>query len=230
MGLSQAELAARVGVSQQAIQQLEAGQVESPRYIKMLSKVLLDDALWSEARYDEVSEITDSSKNQLSSAERHLNKIELYHASRDNTPRILKWISLPEYGGSKSEVPIYTAAHPEGGEFLFSFDESGRAARPGPLVGVKSGFGLYVVSNYMEPAYRSGDVIFFHPTLPIHVGNDALLIFHTEGDVHRAVFAHIVAITSDEVTWCDLTEGERITEKRELLYGIFVAVARYIRA
>ncbi|WP_170294947.1 LexA family transcriptional regulator [Roseospira navarrensis] len=75
------------------------------------------------------------------------------------------------------DLPVYGSAlgGPDG-EMIVSFEPIEWVRRPGPLEGVKGGFGFYMIGESMSPAFEPGDMILCHPTRPPFAGQDVLVI------------------------------------------------------
>ncbi|WP_375782526.1 helix-turn-helix transcriptional regulator [Roseospira marina] len=93
------------------------------------------------------------------------------------------------------DFPIYASA--QGGQtgMVVTFEPVEWVRRPSPLIGVKGGFGVYVVGDSMEPVFRQGDMLLIHPHRPPVNGDDVLVVLtdgngSTEAMVKRLVHRH----------------------------------------
>ena len=226
LGLSQEAVAERVGVTQQAIQQLEAGEVSRPRYLRKLARVLKDDRLSSIALKAEIDETTD----ELEEAQADFNKMDLTleMARRNDRFRLTKLLP-PSLG--RSDLPIFASARGDTAEMILSFEAIEYVKRPEPLLNVSRGFGVYVIGDSMEPLYSPGDMVLCHPTLPPRKDNDVVVICSADGVVHEAMIKRYM--TSDDnvvrLRQFNPPNAAPIEVPWTNLFGVFVIVGKYNR-
>lgn len=226
LGLSQEAVAERVGVTQQAIQQLEAGEVSRPRYLRKLAKVLKDDRLSYIALKAKIDEATD----ELEEQEADLHKVGLtLEMARGNDRYRLTKLLPPSLG--RRDLPIFASARGGTAEMILSFEAIEYVKRPEPLLNVSRGFGVYVIGESMEPVYSPGDMVLCHPTLPPRRDNDVVVIYSADGVVHEATIKRY--ITSDDnvvrLRQFNPPNAEPIEVSRTNLFGVFVIVGKYNR-
>jgi phage repressor protein C with HTH and peptisase S24 domain len=102
----------------------------------------------------------------------------------------------PIYG--ERDLPIYAAAEGGDGAMIITFDPIAFTLRPAPLLGVKGGYGMYVVGESMLPAYEAGDTVLVNPHLPPTANRDAVF-FHSDGHGQtRATIKRLLKITQTE--------------------------------
>jgi SOS-response transcriptional repressor LexA len=91
--------------------------------------------------------------------------------------------SAPDSAGDK-DLPVYASAQGGPTGMLVTPDPIDWVPRPRPLQNVAKAFGMYVVGDSMEPAYRHGDMVFVHPSLPPLRGDDVVLTkLHADRDM-----------------------------------------------
>lgn len=107
-------------------------------------------------------------------------------AGADGRPapaRTVRASSAPDGSGDK-DLPVYASAQGGPTGMLVTPDPIDWVPRPRPLQNVAKAFGMYVVGDSMEPAYRHGDMVFVHPSLPPLRGDDVVLTkLHADRDM-----------------------------------------------
>ncbi|MEX2631461.1 MAG: S24 family peptidase [Tistlia sp.] len=205
-GLSQPQLAKLVGVSQQAIQQLESGDTRTPRYLVRLAREMAADP---EALLD--------------------GRLEPAGGGRAATPPGVA-APLPNAGGAvptsfgARDLPVYASAQggPEG--MLVSYEPIEWIERPSPLAGVPSAFAMYVVNDSMEPRYRQGDLLLVHPQRPVRRGQDVLVIRASDDSQHAAYVKELVALDGARVRLRQLNPPGEFELARDLVVGLHLVV------
>lgn len=159
-GLSQSELARRLGIKPQSIQQLESGAIRSPRYLHKLAEILRVD--WRELVDEADREAAEPSQV----------------APESVTP-------LPGFATMSRDLPVMgTAAGGNNGDFSQNGTIADYVRRPAVLDGVKNAFAIYLVGDSMSPRFEHGDLIIVHPGRPIVSGCDVLIELHAvDGEV-----------------------------------------------
>lgn len=85
-----------------------------------------------------------------------------------------------------------------GGYFSLSNEPIGATEMAASLVGVPSGFALYMVSDSMQPKYDVGQLLYIDPTRPAGVGDYALLKSRAdENGVSKYAIRRILEVTDD---------------------------------
>jgi len=198
-GLTQPQLAARLGVSQQALQQLESGSIRSPRYLLRLAEVMGADArALAEGRYQPASAA----------------------ASATAVPE-----SPPLLG--RRDLPVFASAQagPEG--MVLTYDPIEWIERPAPLATVRDAFAMYVVNDSMEPRYRQGDLLLIHPQRPVRPGRDVLLVFTAEDGEQRAWVKELISLEADRLRLRQLNPPEELEVPRARVRDLHLVVGVY---
>lgn len=165
--LSQPQLAARLGVTQQALAQLEAGQTRAPRYLLRLAQVMgmepgalaagqVPPGLMPEGTHDPLQPPSTRPTPQQPAP------------NVAGPPR-------PAPLGAR-DLPVFASAQAGPDGMMVSYDPIEWIERPAPLAGVPDAFAMYVVNDSMEPRYRQGDLLLIHPQRPVRPGKDVLVI------------------------------------------------------
>jgi len=198
-GLTQPQLAARLGVSQQAVQQLEAGAIRTPRYLLRLAEVMGADAkALAEGRYQPAGEQAPA-------------------AAPAEGPPLL----------GRRDLPVYASAQagPEG--MVLTYDPIEWIERPAPLSTVRDAFAMYVVNDSMEPRYRQGDLLLIHPQRPVRPGRDVLVVFTAEDGEERAWVKELVSIKGDRLRLRQLNPEQDLEISRSRIRNLHLVVGVY---
>jgi phage repressor protein C with HTH and peptisase S24 domain len=126
--------------------------------------------------------------------------------------RLLENVPPPTYG--KADLPVYASAEGGGGAIIVHFDPISFADRPGPLVGVKNAYAIYIVGESMVPAYEPGDTAWINPNLPPVPNRDAIFYHSDENGDNQAMIKRLVRSTPKAwVVWQHNPPGEITLEK-----------------
>jgi len=198
-GLSQPQLAARLGVSQQALQQLETGSIRRPRYLLRLAEVMgAEPHALAEGRYQPLA-------------------AEGATSGPAAAPPVL----------GRRDLPVYTSAQagPEG--MVLIYDPIEWIERPAPLATVRDAFAMYVVNDSMEPRYRQGDLLLIHPQRPVRPGRDVLVIFAANDEEPRAWVKELVGFEEGRVRLRQLNPEETLALERSRIRDLHLVVGVY---
>ena len=148
--LSQKELARRVGLSQQAIAELESGRIKRPSRLRELALVLDRSEAWllGEAPLDPVQPAASGVRYTPNAGPQTIDDIQ------------------------SGTVPIY--GHAEGGmdgRFILNGETIGQTFRPTALQGVPRAYAVYVHGTSMSPRYEPGETVWVHPFAPVTQGD-----------------------------------------------------------
>ncbi|WP_162560940.1 helix-turn-helix domain-containing protein [Methylobacterium durans] len=187
-GLSQAQLAKAVGVSQATINKIEN---ESPQSTRALH------ALIAELKLDPTSFPP-----------------EAFGPGVGNAPAITRPIKfaggsgpLPEFArdpaywaaaaGLVGDVPLYAAAEGGEGALLIERDSIGTVKRPPLLQGVKDGYAIYLVGESMAPEFEPGDILMINPRLPV-LANTSCVFYSTKAEEPSALVKRFLSATDEK--------------------------------
>ena len=147
-GLSQTQLAQRLGCTQQAIQRCETGQTNRPRY-------LYDAAKLFGVSYDWLSYGHENTDYKPSSIE----------------PYSMKGVSELRQSSDK-DLPIMSLSiGGREGRYILTGDMGEYIARPPQLEGVQKAYALYIQDQSMEPRFLKGEIVYIHPGKPSSIGD-----------------------------------------------------------
>lgn len=100
-----------------------------------------------------------------------------------------------------SDLPIYASVR--GGAIddsvLVSPEPIDYVKRPEPLARAKNGYGLYIVGDSMEPAFRQGDLALIHPNIPPKAGDEVVVCSQDVNGEHYAIIKLLTKVTA--TTW-----------------------------
>lgn len=199
-GLSQSELARRVGVTPQAIQQLEDGKVRNPRYLIPLAEVL---------------GVPPAGLGESGPAV----------ASR---PSVTESPQIRAETFGRKDLPVYASAQGGAeGSMVVSYDPIEWRERPSILEGVPDAFAMYVVNDSMEPRYRQGDLLLVHPHRPVRSGNDVLCVKLSENKEHLAMIKQLVRANSKEVVLLQHNPRKEIVVPRKEVAKLYRVMGAY---
>lgn len=99
-----------------------------------------------------------------------------------------------------ADLPIYASVR--GGavddSLLVSPEPIDYVKRPEPLARAKNGYGLYVVGDSMEPAFRQGDLALIHPNVPPTAGDEVVVCSVDVNGDHYAVIKQLTRVTAEK--------------------------------
>jgi SOS-response transcriptional repressor LexA len=229
IGLSQPQLARRIGVSAQAVQQLEAGDVRRPRYLVELASALgLDPLALHEGRAVVVGPGATPLPSPAMSSGRggQAGKSGDGMMGASEPPRPNAVFGRSSAMGAR-DLPVYASAQGGPDGMLVSYDPIEWIERPAPLAGVPNAFAMYVVNDSMEPRYRQGDLLLIHPQRPVRKGSDVLVITRSESDDHEAFIKELVSVDTEQVTLRQLNPEKTFSLPREKVTGLNLVVGAY---
>lgn len=163
LGMSQAALADTVGMKQQGIVSIEAGDVARPRLLREIAAALKTTdqwLLWQEGPEESAPAIETNAPADAPGGYR----------------------PPPQFLGER-DLPVYAAAEGGPGQMVVSTDAIEHVPRPWYLGNVKDGFAVLVVGDSMEPAFEAGDMAVVNPRLAPQRDKDVILVKgELEGD------------------------------------------------
>ncbi|WP_427928646.1 S24 family peptidase [Agrobacterium cavarae] len=99
-----------------------------------------------------------------------------------------------------NDLPIYVSVRAGSidDSILVSPEPIDYVKRPEPLSRAKNGYGLYIVGDSMEPAFRQGDLALVHPNMHPKPGDEVVVCSVDVNGEHYAVIKLLTKITSDK--------------------------------
>lgn len=157
LGLSQADLGRKVGISQVAVKKIESGDTRQSKHLPRIAVELGID----------------------------LADIDPSLEPRQKAPDLGFMEGAYAYG--RRNFPIYAAAEGGSGEIIRSSDPVDWHPRPQPVASVKDAYGLYIVGESMSPEYRPGDIALVNPRLPIVGGEVYIFYAEQDGETRATI-------------------------------------------
>jgi transcriptional regulator with XRE-family HTH domain len=129
----------------------------------------------------------------------------------------------------RADLPIYASAQGGSTGMTLTFDPIDWVKRPEPLFNVRAGFGMYVVGDSMEPAYRQGDMILVHPNRPANAGDDVLVVKSDGNGHHEALVKTLVSTDDRQIRMKQYNPPEEFALDRDGIHGVYLIVGKYHR-
>lgn len=182
LGVTQAELSRRLGVTQQAVNNLFAGRAASSFYWREIAEIL------------QISE--DDMRQMMIEAGRDpakLNRVTHFLVTENG-----KKIPIPSPSVSAPDARIEgkiampapalmlpvlgEAVGGDDGRFIFNGQAIDYVACPPSLANVPNAYSVYVDGESMSPRYRPGETVYVHPNKPARRGDDVIVQIHPPDD------------------------------------------------
>ena len=237
--LSQPQLARKLGVTQQAIQQLEAGETKQPRYLlKLAREMQADPDALADGRFQpertvaaqpEAAGLTFSSPPRPSALRGAAGGgFAESDGSQPSAPSPRSNVAgLRSAAFGDRDLPVFASAQAGPDGMQVSYEPIEWIERPSPLAGVPNAFAMYVVNDSMEPRYRQGDLLLIHPQRPIRRGQDVLVIKRAAGDQHDALVKELVGLDAQRVKLRQLNPDRVFALDRRDVSGLHLVVGVY---
>lgn len=172
-GLTQAELASRIGVSRGALANWEVGGEIARDNIRRISQEFDTSLDWLETGIGRTPTIINA------------NGLAAKGKPSDSIPADIGSVPNASIGGRNGgiwrEVPVYgQAVAGEDGNFLMNGSVLFRAFAPPQVLAVADAYGVRVSGLSMEPRYYDGEVVFVDPTKTPRTGDFVVVQLRTE--------------------------------------------------
>lgn len=209
LGLNQEELAQQLGISRPSVVQWETGKA-SPKGARLqtIADILNCTPEWLLVGDSDVLALPES-QTPMAPANPHNQMTEGLVADKD--------------------LPIYSSA--QGGKtgMIISFEPIEIVKRPAPLMGVKGGYGIYLVGDSMEPVYRQGDILLVHPGKPPIKGDDVVVIMTDGNGQCDALVKRLVSVNDSTVVTEQFNPAKPVNIGRDQVSNIHLIVGSYKR-
>jgi transcriptional regulator with XRE-family HTH domain len=199
-GLTQADLAAKIGTNQQTIGKIEKG---TSKHSRVLPAVLAELGV---------------SLDVLTTRRKQPKTEEAPHPS-----------AAPPLFGAHHDFPIHGAAEGGRGAIIVSTDPVEYMARPQPLANVKDAYGIIVIEASMEPEFQPGDIALVHPHLPPTNGSTCVFYSRGVDGTVQAVIKRLRRSTADQWHVQQWNPKRSFTLKKSEWQTCHVTVGRYTR-
>lgn len=195
LGLSQAELGKRVGVTQQAIMGLEQGRTQSSRSIVQLARELQVTPEWL---------MTGEDGNKPAPAPTPAASVDFR--------------SLPK------DVPVLgNAVGGDDGDFEFNGQTIDYLRRPPGIATLADVFGLYVAGTSMYPRFEEGEPIYLSSARPPVLGDYVVLEMHPDrdGDPSKGFIKKLTRRTPTKIVVEQFNPPRELEFSRDRIKAIF---------
>lgn len=180
LGLSQEALAQMVQTSQATIDKIENNRSSRSRFLPQIFSVLglPIEALVAQGELKTGTHIVVDGQHRLSAI---------------NGPIEGKGLV------GVADLPIYVSVRAGAidDSVMVSPEPIDYVKRPEPLARAKNGYGLYIVGDSMEPAFRQGDLALVHPNAPAKPGDEVVVCSVDVNGEHYAVIKLLTKVTAD---------------------------------
>lgn len=201
LNLTQSDVAKAVGVSQQAIERIEAGATSNPRKIVLIAKVLQTTPDW--LLHGQGDEPDDQGVPDVQGVP------GVPHAGYLPTGQT---IDLNSRRTMIRDLPVLgRAAGSETGTMIMEGDPIDWTWRPHNLDKVEDAFAVFVTGLSMEPRYFAGDIVYVHPTRPIRSGRHVLV----ETRRHEGLIKRFDGWSSTHLRLWQYNPGQEILIRKE---------------
>ena len=157
LGLSQAQLGNRVGISQPAIKKIEAGDSRHSKFLPKIAQVL---------------------SIALAELDPTLAGVTVPPAPHAvPAARIL----------GERDFPVHASAEGGPGQIIVSHEAVDFMDRPARLIHVRDSYGLLITGTSMEPEYRQGDTALVNPHLPVIPGEVYIFYAEKAGEARATI-------------------------------------------
>lgn len=177
-GVSQADIARELNITQQAVNNLFNGRAASSSYWREIAALLQIDELEMRALMIEAGR--DPEKNTK------LSPLIAKHFSPQDIARINADLGVPDPNAKGLEplpmqkpgkmIPVLgEVVGGDEGEYIFNGQVQDYVACPPSLVNVPNAYSVWVDGESMSPRYRPGETVFVHPGRPPRRGDDVVV-------------------------------------------------------
>ncbi|ABF71321.1 C repressor protein [Rhizobium phage 16-3] len=231
-GITQAELARRVGQSQQAINNLFAGRAASSMVWRELARELGIDE--QEMRQMMTEAGRDPEKVTSLAGLRKYRAV--LPSPREPFPIIRQQEHLPRPNATIGEetnmeprkkklLPVLgEAVGGEDGEYIFNGSVLDYVDCPPSLENVPNAYAVYIDGESMVPRFRPGETVWVHPTKPPRRGDDVVIQIHPDneddGAPPRGFVKEFVGWTANKLVLQQYNPTKKIEFTREQVVSV----------
>jgi len=198
LGITQTQIAERLGMAQQSISELFRGNVASPRKWKSLATLLQIDEKDMLEMMNEAAPNNPGPRAGESSIAPTAETIRL-SAIADSNARIMA--PIPPQMTERMIPVLGEAVGGSDGEYIFNGQVLEYIAAPPSLVNVRDAYAVFVDGESMYPRYRSGETVYAHPSRPARRGDDVIVQLRptSEGSPPRGYVKEFVGWTAQNL-------------------------------
>lgn len=212
LGISQTELAEKVGMAQQSISAIFTGQVSNPRKWRDIARALAMPEDEMQALMIESGEKPGSPvflRKRMSNQDARPDALIM----PDRLPPTRIDRMLPVLGEAVGGVD---------GEYVFNGHVLDYVACPPSLANVPNAYSVYVDGESMSPRYRSGEMVYVHPNKPARRGDDVIVQIkpREDGMPPRGYIKEFVGWTGSKLMLRQHNPAQSVDFDRELVVSV----------
>ncbi|RVO41326.1 helix-turn-helix domain-containing protein [Sinorhizobium meliloti] len=223
-GIAQAELARRVGLTQQAINNLFAGRVASSTAWREIARELkIDEAEMRELMKEAGRDPERNTKLPPSISETIARYREMARYPTEPNATIGEQANMEPR--KKKLLPVLgEAVGGEDGEYIFNGSVLDYVDCPPSLENVPNAYAVYIDGESMVPRFRPGETVWVHPTKPARRGDDVVVQVHRdredEGAPPRGFVKEFVGWTANKLVLQQYNPNKKIDFTREQVVSV----------
>lgn len=180
VGISQADIARKLGISQQAINNLFNGRAASSTYWREIAAML--DIPEEEMRALMIEAGRDPEKRN-GPGNVSLFRFPKQQGNQATPPAEVKPPEIISFQTTNKMLPVLgEAVGGDDGRFIFNGQIMDYVTCPPSLANVPNAYSVYVDGESMSPRYRPGETVYVHPTKPARRGDDVIVQIHPPSD------------------------------------------------
>lgn len=176
-GVTQADIARELNITQQAVNNLFNGRAKSSAYWREIARMLQIDE--QEMRQLMIDAGRDPEKNARipPAVMQGLKDISArMNAAEPPTARLAEVIPMSKPG---KMIPVLgEVVGGDDGEYIFNGQVQDYIACPPSLANVANAYAVWVDGESMSPRYRPGELVYVHPARPARRGDDVVVQVH----------------------------------------------------
>jgi phage repressor protein C with HTH and peptisase S24 domain len=174
-GVTQADIARELSITQQAVNNLFNGRAASSAYWREIASMLQIDEGEMRELMREAGRDPEKNTKLSPLIQKHLDKTRTNDADTAPQPnaKILEQLQMSKPG---KMIPVLgEVVGGDDGEYIFNGQIQDYVACPPSLVNVPNAYSVYVDGESMSPRYRPGETVYVHPGRPPRRGDDVIV-------------------------------------------------------
>ncbi|QWY83251.1 repressor protein C [Rhizobium phage RHph_X2_25] len=222
-GIPQAELARRVGLTQQAVNNLFSGRVASSTAWREIAREL---GIGEDQMRELMTEAGRDPERNTKLPPSAVETIARYREmSRHPEPNATIGDPTNIAPRKKKLLPVLgEAVGGEDGEYIFNGSVLDYVDCPPSLENVPEAYAVYIDGESMVPRFRPGETVWVHPTRPARRGDDVVVQVHRESDDDgappRGFVKEFVGWTSNKLVLQQYNPDKKIEFTREQVVSV----------
>lgn len=193
LGLSQADLAERVGMKQTGIGSIESGESRRPRRLLEIARAVRRTPEWL---LGEDGGLDSMDVAHLSLPAQHIESEQVASGiSSAPMPPLLEGGLPPDApqsdlafdSSATHDLPMFASVEGGPGEMVVTNEPIGFLPRPNWLEGHENAYAVRVTGTSMIPRYEPGEVVYVDPDEPLQRDKDAIFISEHDGEFRASI-------------------------------------------